>query len=430
MATTKLWKITDRLDHIIDYVYNIEKTSSLVDTVHYVSNEEKTLQRRYVTCINCDENDPCQSMNNTKKMFNDKKEIVCFHGYQSFLGNEVSADLAHQIGVELAKKLWADHFEVIITTHINTDNIHNHIVINATSFKDGHRFCNTKADYRAMRQASDELCRKYKLSVIEQPGKNKNRNHHFIKRIKRLTANDIDLAIDQSNTLTSFFQIMHFEGYEIKQNGNDILFKHPDARKFISISELEGSYSREDIENKIYEKPLTHPKENKAYQRYYTVVEPYYRQYRKGYLTPLARRFIRWQYEIGILPKNYSRMRKYPKEVAEAVVRLEEITHQVTMMCQNNINTIEELDNYKENNQDKLNDFIKKRRYCYNKIRKYKNDPEKENQYRALISKYNNEIKWYRKEIRMCDDLKERSLKSMERVEQNLSKNKRKEKIR
>ena len=68
MATTKLWKVTDRLDHIIDYVYNIEKTSSLIDTVHYVSNEEKTLQRRYVTCINCDENDPCQSMNNTKKM--------------------------------------------------------------------------------------------------------------------------------------------------------------------------------------------------------------------------------------------------------------------------------------------------------------------------------------------------------------------------
>ncbi len=122
-------------------------------------------------------------------------------------------------------------------------------------------------------------------------------------------------------------------------------------------------------------------------------------------------------------------MRKYPKEVAEAIVRLEEITHQVTMMCQNNINNIEELDIYKEDNQDKLNDFIGKRRHCYNKIRKYKDNP-KENQYRTLISKYNNEIKWYRKEIKMCDDLKERSLKSMERVEQNLTKNERKEKIR
>ncbi len=123
-------------------------------------------------------------------------------------------------------------------------------------------------------------------------------------------------------------------------------------------------------------------------------------------------------------------MRKCPKEVAEAVVRLEEITHQVTMMCQNNINSIEELDKYKDDNQDKLNNFIRKRRYCYNKIRSFKDEPEKEKQYRALISEYNEEIKWYRKEVRMCDDLKERSLKSMERVEQNLTKNEMKDRAR
>ena len=65
-------------------------------------------------------------------------------------------------------------------------------------------------------------------------------------------------------------------------------------------NQLAVCYSIDDIENRIDNKPLTHPVENKAYQRYYTVVEPYYREYRKGYLTPLARRFIRWQYEIGI----------------------------------------------------------------------------------------------------------------------------------
>ena len=123
-------------------------------------------------------------------------------------------------------------------------------------------------------------------------------------------------------------------------------------------------------------------------------------------------------------------MRKYPKEVAEAVVRLEEITHQVTMMCQNNINSIEELDKYKDDNQVKLDDFIRKRRHCYNKIRSFKDDPEKEKQYRALISEYNKEIKWYRREIKMCDDLKERSLKSMERVEQKHTKNERKDRSR
>lgn len=88
------------------------------------------------------------------------------------------------------------------------------------------------------------------------------------------------------------------------------------------------------------------------------------------------------------------------------------------------------MEDYKNNNQDKLNDFIRKRRQCYNKIRNLKDKPEKEKQYRTLISEYNKEIKWYRKEIRMCEDLKERSLKSMERFEQNLTKKERKEKSR
>lgn len=116
-------------------------------------------------------------------------------------------------------------------------------------------------------------------------------------------------------------------------------------------------------------------------------------------------------------------MRKYPKEVAEAVVRLKEITHQVTMMCQNNINSIEELDKYKDDNQAKLDDFIKERRHCYNKIRSFNDEPEKKKQYRTLISKYN-------KEIKICVDLKERSLKSMKRVEQKHTKNERKDRSR
>lgn len=121
---------------------------------------------------------------------------------------------------------------------------------------------------------------------------------------------------------------------------------------------------------------------------------------------------------------------KNPKEVAEAVARLEEITYQVMMMCQNNINSIEELDIYKNDNQNKLNDFIRKRKHCYNKIRSFKDDFEKEKQYRTLISEYNKEIKWCRKEIKLCDDFKERSLKSMERVEKNLTKNERKDRSR
>lgn len=83
-------------------------------------------------------------MSTTKKMFDDTKSIVAYHGYQSFKIGEVTADIAHEIGVRLAQKLYADRFEIIVTTHLDKKHIHNHILLNSTSFIDGKRFCNTK----------------------------------------------------------------------------------------------------------------------------------------------------------------------------------------------------------------------------------------------------------------------------------------------
>lgn len=83
-------------------------------------------------------------MSTTKKMFDDTKPIVAYHGYQSFKIGEVTADVAHEIGVRLAQELYADRFEVIVTTHLDKKHVHNHILLNSTSFVDGKRFCNTK----------------------------------------------------------------------------------------------------------------------------------------------------------------------------------------------------------------------------------------------------------------------------------------------
>ena len=110
-------------------------------------------------------------MTNTKKQFNDNKEILAFHGYQSFEAGEVTPELAHQIGVEFANKLWGDRFEVVVATHLNTEHIHNHFLINATSCVDGKRYCNTNKDIHNMREVSDGLCRKYHLSVINKTKK-------------------------------------------------------------------------------------------------------------------------------------------------------------------------------------------------------------------------------------------------------------------
>ncbi len=129
MATTSLWKVVSRMDHVIDYVVDENKTIELQQALNYTTNEEKTMEHQYVSCINCMQHNPYQSMINTKEQFHDNKKILCFHGYQSFAEGEVTPELAHQIGVELAEKLWRSRFEVVVTTHLNTDNIHNHFVL-------------------------------------------------------------------------------------------------------------------------------------------------------------------------------------------------------------------------------------------------------------------------------------------------------------
>ena len=163
MATTGMWAVKSRLDHLVNYVSNPLKT-----VTQYVVNDEKTLEKRYVSYLNCSFENPRENMENTKKHYHDESQILAFHGYQSFEEDEIDADKAHEIGVEFAKKMWGDRFEVIVSTHLDTDNIHNHFLINSTSFVDGKRYCNTYNDIQRMRNVSDELCREHGLSVIEQ----------------------------------------------------------------------------------------------------------------------------------------------------------------------------------------------------------------------------------------------------------------------
>lgn len=94
----------------------------------YISQDNKVKQKQYVTCLNCDAFDPLKSMQMTKKLFHDHKRIVAFHGYQSFKIDEVDANVAHEIGVKLAQKVFGNRFEVVITTHLDKDHIHNHIL--------------------------------------------------------------------------------------------------------------------------------------------------------------------------------------------------------------------------------------------------------------------------------------------------------------
>ena len=146
IATTGIWKIEKRLDNVIDYTTNIEKTINsdygkdsyydLHNVIDYVETDYKTEKQFYVSGVNCNPKTALEEMTITKEQYGKAGGILGFHAFQSFAEREVTPEQCHAIGVRLAEEMWGDRFEVVVSTHLNTNHYHNHFVINSVSFKD------------------------------------------------------------------------------------------------------------------------------------------------------------------------------------------------------------------------------------------------------------------------------------------------------
>ena len=178
MATTSLWHIEGRLKDLIAYVENPEKTRAdnpslqpLWDMFSYVSRPEATEQGEYVSSINCLKEIALQQMILTKRQYGKENGYIAWHGYQSFKPGEVTPEQAHKIGLELAKEMWGDKYQIIVTTHLDKDHLHNHFCFNSVSFLDGRKYNYSKSEQRKLREVSDRICREHGLSVIKNPHK-------------------------------------------------------------------------------------------------------------------------------------------------------------------------------------------------------------------------------------------------------------------
>ena len=131
MAVTSIWNIRGRVDKVISYAVNPEKTTesdlqfradfhAIDQVLEYTANEMKTERKMYVSGINCDPEYAAVQFSDTKLNWEKPGGNVAYHGYQAFKPGEVDAESAHQIGVKLAQELWGDRFEVVIATHLNT----------------------------------------------------------------------------------------------------------------------------------------------------------------------------------------------------------------------------------------------------------------------------------------------------------------------
>ena len=177
MAYTKIKAIHVRLDRCVDYAVNPEKTASLSDALDYIEDTGKTEECLYVSAFNCGAQTAYSDMMATKRRWNKagrKKAVLGYHLIQSFAPGEVTPEQAHEYGKELAARLLAGKYEAVVSTHLDREHLHNHIVFNSVSFVDGRMYRNSFKDYFGdIRGTSDAICRENDLSVIVPKDKGK-----------------------------------------------------------------------------------------------------------------------------------------------------------------------------------------------------------------------------------------------------------------
>ena len=168
MATTGFWPIKGNLKDAIKYAQNPDKTTKknyldedLYNALKYVSNDAKTDKTMFVSSVNCPKQLAYESMMATKQRYGKLGGNVAYHGYQSFKIDEVTPEEAHSIGMATAKAMWGDEYEIVVTTHLNTENLHNHFVVNSVSFKTGRKFENHISDHYKLREISDRICKEH-----------------------------------------------------------------------------------------------------------------------------------------------------------------------------------------------------------------------------------------------------------------------------
>ena len=427
MAVCEIWDVKGRLDHPIDYAENPEKTANpkysesdlqaMVDVMEYATNKDKTEQRFFVSGVNCDPATARDEMMIAKHQWNDTSEIVCYHGFQSFKAGEVTPEVAHEVGVKLAEKMWGGRFQVIVATHLNTECLHNHFVVNSVSFTDGKHYHDNKKNLRLLRRRSDELCREYALSVIEHPsGKKKPYALYQAEKQGRPTRDTVarqavDEAISKSYTLKDFDRQLSEMGYRINFDPNrkywTIIGKGWQRPK--RLYKLGEDYTNERIVERIKENSYA-----VKFFRFAKQTKPVKVIRVKGSLKDakkiggLRGLYLHYCYKLGILPKNrkqnYARLHYLLKD---DLMKMEAITQETRLLCRNHIDTAEQLLSYKGSLESEIHELTEQRKGLYSLSRK--SVGEEKEAVKARLSEITERMKFLRKEVRLCGGIEARS---------------------
>ena len=232
---------------------------TLSKAIAYILNPEKTDEKLLVSSYGCASETAAREFEWTRRIAEQKGmnpvRIIARHVIQSFEIGEVTPELAHEIGKQFADEILGGKYEYVLTTHIDKDHVHNHLIFNAVDFVDYHAYKSYKRIYYDMREVSDRLCKENGLSVIP-PSQNKGMGYKEYTETKRGTSwkqklkQTIDRLVITAKDYDDFLRLMQEAGYEIK-TGKYISFRAEGQERFTRSKTIGENYTEERIKERI-----------------------------------------------------------------------------------------------------------------------------------------------------------------------------------
>lgn len=426
MAVTKIWNIRGRADAPLEYIANPEKTQreyteeerqALADVIAYAANEDKTEKLYYTTGINCSVECARDQFDTTKLRFGKTGGNVAYHAYQSFKPGEVTPDEAHAIGVQLARELWGDRFQMVVATHLDRDHLHSHIVINSVSFKDGGKFHDCRDTYKLLRETSDRICREHGLSIVDRP-KGKGVSQYVYKMEKagmptryNVARQAIDEAVALSLNIEEFKSELRKRGYSYRFDPQRKYWTvtPPGWKKPIRIHQLGSDYTRESIERRIYENDPSVRQER--LRQNYRIPNNYSLRRRIDHImgrSGLEKLYLRYCYELGYLPKYRQNPTRLHIVLKEDLLKCDQYSEQAKLLSKYHVNTDEDLSLLMEKLGERMS-VLGHDRDEFRLIAK-RSLPEAEiNKARDNVKELTAEIRQLRHELKVCGEIQERS---------------------
>ena len=384
--------MSNNLKQTIEYAENKEKTQYLKDldsTIKYAMNEDKTEKSFFVSGINCNVESALDEMLDVKKTFNKEKGILAFHGYQSFKENEVTPELAHKIGIELANEMWGDKYQVIVTTHLNTNHIHNHFVVNSVSFIDGKKYSYTNREIASLRNINDSICEKYNLSHLEEKQTNSGTDYRYYlgkNNYSKSAKRDIDIAINSSYSYKEFESTLESMGYKVSYRYEHLTIKHKNYKRNIRVDrEFGEEYTISSIKRRI-KLPKKLLDEN-YYIKYYHIKKKEKKKYHG--LIGLYRYYC---FLLKIYP-SYPKKYKITYQMRQDLNKLDELNKQTVFLAKYNLDTEEKFNNYYYELSQKIKSSNDKEQ-----IKLIREDLKLMNQISERIKKLNENLEEYEKD--------------------------------